>query len=133
MTDRHRAEDVYVLLKKHQEWTETEFAKVESQIAALGGDEGIQTMIEEHRELLRALPKIYQYLDQLLNAVVGPVKISAATGEPRVNGNGEPIRDESQGLINLRNRLSGKQLTIVLASQAALFFSSLAVVIQVFR
>jgi hypothetical protein len=112
--DRKRAEDVYRLLEAHKEWTEGRLAALAAEMAPA----------------VQSLPQISGQLGVLLKYVVGPVKVHTSTGEPIINGGGEPIRDESQGLVAMRSKMSARQLMIVSVSHLAAVITALALLVN---
>jgi len=98
--DRHRAEDVYLLVNQRMDTLEGKFDDMSIARENLGGTNEIVQRVKEHEQLMIEVPEIKESLgrveitvDVLADKMIGEkIKDPLHPGEFMINGRGEPLR-----------------------------------------
>jgi len=100
----------------------------------MGGDAEILARVREHEQMMLILPEIEMTVGVLADAVIGKKRPDPLRpGKFLINGNGQPLRDESTGLVQLKAKLSRRQVLFVTVGQATFLVTAMTILLQLYR
>ncbi len=126
MTDRKRAEDVYLLLEEHRTWVEAKFDSLGESVDEIAD---VQIRMERFEE---TQGMVVETVDVLADSVIGnKIPDPYNPSEWKLNGKGRPERDTTTGLAHMARKLRWQNQLWRFVGQLAAILGGVALIVVV--
>lgn len=126
MTDRKRAEDVYLLLEEHRTWVEAKFDSLGESVDEIAD---VQIRMERFEE---TQGMVVETVDVLADSVIGnKIPDPYNPSEWKLNGKGRPERDTTTGLAHMARKLRWQNQLWRFFGQLAAILGGVALIVVV--